>query len=132
MDEEGLIHFSSYEAYEVLSKSEAVLLDVRSEYLRDFKRFDVPLYLQITLEELPEKVLSLPHEVFYICADSAGVHSKDAAQILIDAGFKKAGNLAGGIVDWERANLKVILDPYEELSGACACQLRQRNKRKIN
>lgn len=131
MNTSAIIHFGSHEAYEVLSKMKAVLLDIRSEYLQDYKRFDVPLYLQISLESLPERAQLLPKDVFYICADSAGVHSKEAAQILLDAGFTKAGNLAGGIVDWERAGLKVVLDPTEELSGACSCMLRPRNYKKV-
>lgn len=124
-----LLNYGSREAFDILAGMKAVLLDIRSEYLRDFKRFDVPLYLHITIEDLPERATSLPHEVFYICADSAGIHAKDAANILLASGFNKAGFLAGGIVDWERAGLAVIQDPDKELSGACSCTLRPRVKR---
>ena len=122
-------NLSSLEAYNLLNEENAVLLDVRASYLQDFKRFDVPRSLQIAFEELTERAAGLPKEVFYICADSAGIFSQNAAQILIDAGFEKAGNLAGGLVDWERAGLPVTTDIHERLSGSCMCQLKPREKK---
>lgn len=126
----GIIrHFSSHEAFKLLQSGEAVLLDIRGEYLQGFKCIDVPWVVQIPLEELKLRAAGLPHEVFYICADSAGVNSKKAARILIDAGFESSGNLAGGLVDWERSGLPVCTDIKERLTGSCACQLVKRGKK---
>jgi rhodanese-related sulfurtransferase len=122
-------HFSSHEAFDLFQSGKAVLLDIRDEYLQGFKCIDVPAVLQIPYGELAEKSADLPHEVFYICADSAGINSKKAAQMLIDAGFSEAGNLAGGLVDWERAGLPVCTDVKERLTGSCMCQLKRREKK---
>jgi len=127
--ENKIRHFSSHEAFDLLQSGEAVLLDIRDEYLQRFKCIDSPGIVQIPLGELSEKAAGLPHEVFYICADSAGIYSKKAAQILIDAGFSEAGNLAGGLVDWEKLGLPVRTDIKERLTGSCMCQLKRREKR---
>ena len=128
--ENQIRHFSSHEAFELLQSGDAVLLDIRDEYLQGFKCIDVPRVLQIPYSDLAEKASGLPHEVFYICADSAGINSKKAAQILIDAGFSNAGNLAGGLIDWERLGLPVCTDIRERMTGSCMCQLKKRVKNK--
>ena len=125
---DSIRHLGSREAFTLLQE-EAVLLDIRDEYLQGFKCIDVPRVLQIPLNILAEKAAMLPREVFYICADSAGIYSKKAAQILLDAGFKQAGNLAGGLVDWERAGFPVCSDIRERLTGSCMCQLKKREKK---
>lgn len=127
--ENKIRHFSSHEAFDLLQSGVAVLLDIRDEYLQGFKCIDVPAVLQIPFGELAEKATGLPHEVFYICADSAGINSKKAAQTLIDAGFESAGNLAGGLVDWERAGLPVYTNTREQLTGSCMCQMKRRDKK---
>jgi len=127
--ENKIRHFSSHEAFDLLQSGEAVLLDIRDEYLQGFKFIDVPAVLQIPFGELAEKAANLPHEIFYICTDSAGINSKKAAQILIDAGFSEAGNLAGGLIDWERLGLPVCTDIKERLTGSCMCQLKRREKK---
>lgn len=121
-------NFGSNEAYALLSAGEAVLLDVRAAYLQDFKRFDVPRFVQIPSDELRIRAAGLPKEVFFICADSSGIFSKTAAQALLDTGFERAGNLAGGLIDWERAGLPIRTDIDERLTGSCMCQLKQREK----
>jgi hypothetical protein len=49
-------HFSSHEAFDLLQSGEAVLLDIRDEYLQGFKCIDVPAVLQIPFGELAEKL----------------------------------------------------------------------------
>ncbi|MBW6490915.1 MAG: rhodanese-like domain-containing protein [Lentimicrobium sp.] len=122
-------NLGSKEAYELLVAGDAVLLDVRALYLQDFKCFDVPRCLQIPAKELIKRATDLSKDVFYICADSAGIFSKNSAQTLLDAGFIKAGNLAGGLVDWELAGLPVRTDIDERFTGSCMCQLKKRAKK---
>lgn len=122
-----IIHLGSQEACELLYHAEAVLLDIRNESLQNFKQIDVPVFVLIPFEELAVHAASLPKEKFFICADSSGIHSKAAAHLLLQVGFEKAGNLAGGLVDWERAGLPIRTNIKERLSGSCMCQLRKRN-----
>jgi rhodanese-related sulfurtransferase len=125
-----IIHLGSHEAYDLLKDGEAILLDIRSEAMQNFKQIDVPKFVLIPFTDLSEQAAALPYDRFFICADSTGIQSKAAAQILLSAGFKVAGNLAGGLVDWERAGLPVRINIKERLSGSCMCQLRKRESKK--
>jgi hypothetical protein len=49
-------------------------------------------------------------------------------ELLISRGFTKVAGLAGGIVEWERDGLPLLLDNKARLSGSCMCQLKFRNK----
>jgi rhodanese-related sulfurtransferase len=63
-----------------------------------------------------------------IIADAAGIHSKEAVKLLMDKGFAdRMANLAGGLVEWERDGMPLVIDKTEKLSGSCMCQLRRRN-----
>jgi hypothetical protein len=64
-----------------------------------------------------------------IIVDSSGIHSKDAVKFLKEKGLGSLiANLAGGLVEWERDEMPLIIDKSEQLSGSCMCQLRPRNK----
>lgn len=126
--EGSIIHLGSKEAYELLYHDKAVLLDIRNVSLQNFKQIDVPVFVLIPFDQLAEAAASLPFDKFFICADSTGIHSKEAARLLLQAGFKSAGNLAGGLVDWEKSGLPIRTNIKERLSGSCMCQLRKRNQ----
>ena len=128
--ENNIIQFGAKEAYEKLRQSETVLLDIRIEYLHDFKQFAVPCCLHIPLIDLTERIEELPKKLFFICADSSGINSQKAVKMLLDHGFEIVGNLSGGLVDWERAGLPVRIKIKEKLSGSCMCQLRKREIKK--
>jgi hypothetical protein len=65
-----------------------------------------------------------------IFADAAGLHSKEAVLLLMEKGFTgRIANMAGGLIEWERDELPLIIDKTEKLSGSCMCQLRPRNKK---
>lgn len=105
----------------------AVMIDVRENYLNSYKKFAVPVIFEIPLPILEQHIADFNHEDIYIFADSAGIRSKEAVQIMQKAGFSNVYNLAGGLVDWERQNLPLVTDISEMLSGSCACQLKYRN-----
>jgi rhodanese-related sulfurtransferase len=104
----------------------AVILDLRDEYINQFKKFDVPNIVQIPLDQLSDKLDQLPKDKLIIVADSSGLHSKEACRVLEQTGFTQVSNLAGGFVEWERDGMPLVTDKGERLSGSCACQLRAR------
>jgi rhodanese-related sulfurtransferase len=108
-------------------KQGAIMIDVREEYLNAHKKFDVPLCYQIPLSEITNYLSDFNQNDVYIFADSAGLRSAEAIEILIKEGFVNIFNLAGGLVEWERSKVPLIIDPDEMLSGSCACQLKYRN-----
>jgi rhodanese-related sulfurtransferase len=125
----GLLHLSPKESHELCGKG-AVLVDVREEYLNAFKKFDVMKVIYIPMSELNNRLGELPMEAHLIIADSAGLRSKEAAQLLVEQGHKSIANMAGGIIEWERDGLPLVIDTYEQLTGSCMCQLKTRKKRR--
>jgi rhodanese-related sulfurtransferase len=121
----GIFNVSPREAFELCGKG-AILVDVREEYLKNFKIFDVPEILSIPISKLVKEVSELPTEKYLIFADTVGLRSKEAVVLLKDKGFLKVVNMAGGIVDWERDGLPLKTNIEERLSGSCMCQLKPR------
>lgn len=126
----GIQNITPKDAFYFLTKGEAILLDVREWYLTGYKKFDVPETIYYPLSELNYRYKELPVHKPLIVADSTGLRSKEAVLFLLSQGMQNIVNLAGGIVEWERDGLPLIVDITEQLSGSCMCQLRPRNKRK--
>ena len=121
----GILNVSPREAFELCGKG-AVIVDVREEYLNNFKNFDVPEILFFPISKLVQKLSELPREKYLIFADTVGLRSKEAVVILKDKGFIRIANMAGGVVDWERDGLPLKTNIEERLSGSCMCQLKPR------
>ncbi len=112
-----------------LCKNGAVVIDVREGFMNRFKMIDVPEIIYCPFSILTETWLQLPKEKPLIIADTTGIHSKEAVEFLTDKGLgDRVANLAGGLVEWERDEMPLIIDHSEQLSGSCMCQLRPRNK----
>ena len=113
-----------------LSRKGAILVDVREAVLSRFKMFDVPEILYCPYSILEESFDNLPAGKLIIFADAAGLHSKEAAILAIKRGIgDRVANLAGGLVEWERDGMPLLIDTDEKLSGSCMCQLRPRDKK---
>jgi rhodanese-related sulfurtransferase len=121
----GILNISPKEAFNLCNQG-AVILDVREEYLNNFKNFDIPSVLFLPKSQIEQKYISLPKDKHLIIADTVGLRSKEAAQFLKEKGFQKIANMAGGIVDWERDGLPLKTNLNERLSGSCMCQLKIR------
>jgi rhodanese-related sulfurtransferase len=121
----GILNVSPREAFELCGKG-AVIVDVREEYLNNFKNFDVPEILFFPISKLVRKLPELPRDKYLIFADTVGLRSKEAVVLLKDKGFIKIANMVGGIVDWERDGLPLKTNIEERLSGSCMCQLKPR------
>jgi len=124
-----IIHLSPKESFELCHKG-AILLDLRLELLFNNKRFDVPEMLHCVYDEIEEYFHHLPTNRPIIIADAVGIHSKEIVMFLIDKGYTQVANMVGGICDWERDGLPIIVDIDETLTGGCMCQLRTWGKKK--
>lgn len=126
----GFLNLSAREAFNEATENNAVILDVRETRLTGYKRFDVREVIYIPNSELSEKYSGLPRNVPLIIADSVGLRSHEAMELLINNGFTNIANLAGGVVDWERDGLPLRIYKTEQLDGSCVCQLKPRHKTK--
>jgi rhodanese-related sulfurtransferase len=113
-----------------LCQKGALIIDVREESLSRFKMFGVPEVIYCPFSILEETYSHLPGNKAMIFADASGLHSKEAVRLLMEKGMTdRIANLAGGLVEWERDELPLVIDKSEKLSGSCLCQLRPRNKK---
>lgn len=126
----GFLNLTPRDAYFEALNCEAVIVDVREDYLTGYKRFKTPLIAYIPLSSLAHRLSELSFDVPLIIADSVGLRSHEAMILMIERGYKNIANLAGGIVEWERDGLPLETDFKEQLDGSCMCQLRPRNKLK--
>jgi len=128
-DNAGIRNLTPRETLDICRKG-AILIDVREEYMNRFKMIDVPEVIYCPFSILEETYQNLPKDKPMIFADAAGLHSKESITFLIDKGFgDHIANMAGGLVEWERDGLPLIIDKSEQLSGSCMCQLKPRNKK---
>jgi rhodanese-related sulfurtransferase len=121
----GILNVTPHEAYDLCSKG-AVIVDVREDYLNNFKNFDAAETLFLPISRLEQEYASLPVDKYLLFADTVGLKSREAVVFLRDKGYMNIANLAGGIVDWERDGLPLKTNTEERLSGSCMCQLKPR------
>jgi rhodanese-related sulfurtransferase len=123
----GIKNVSPREALQ-LCQNGAVLLDVRHEELVAFKHFDVENCILLPSFDIEEHLKELLPELYYVVADSVGIHSKEVCKLMLNMDFPHVANLAGGMVEWERDGMPVEVDVKERLSGSCTCQLKKRER----
>lgn len=124
-----ILHVSPKETFDICKKG-AVLIDVREDYMNRFKMFDVEELIFCPLSILEESYKDLPKNKPLIFADAAGLRSKEAVLLLKSKGIEKEiANMPGGIVEWERDGLPLVIDKSERLTGSCMCMLRPRDKK---
>ncbi|MFH0991751.1 MAG: rhodanese-like domain-containing protein [bacterium] len=125
----GMHNLSPREAAKWCSEG-AITLDVREEYVNQYKKFSVPVSIQIPFSQLHQAFQQLPKDKWIIVADSSGMQSKAAYEFLQQNGYTQLSNLAGGMVEWERDGMPLLIEKSEKLTGSCACQLRARDSKK--
>lgn len=126
---DGVIHLSPNECFKLCLKG-AILLDVRPELMAAYKSFDIPEYLYCYHQEIETYFEHLPKNRAIIVADAVGMRSKEIVLFLLEKGYSQVANMVGGITDWERDGLPMIIDNTQMLTGSCMCQLRTWGRKK--
>ena len=108
----------------------AILVDVREEYLNSYKMFGVTEVIYLPMSNFKKDYRILPEDRYLIIADSSGIKSKEATYFLMEKGYSKVANMAGGLVEWERDKMPLNTDIDERLTGSCMCQLKPRERKK--
>jgi rhodanese-related sulfurtransferase len=93
----------------------AILLDVRED--DEFRDVRVPGSLFIPMSQIRSRLGEVPRDrpVLVLCA--AGSRSQQVTGLLLDDGRQDVGNVAGGIIAWERMGLEVKRGPVEPGEG---------------
>lgn len=122
----GQLHYTPREAFDRCANG-TVMLDIRPEVLCAYKAFDVSTVLYCPSQDIAKYLDKLPTGQEIIVADSSGIQTREIIQLLIGAGFENVAGLGGGMVEWERDELPVLLDNHSRLTGSCMCQLKFRD-----
>ena len=123
----GILSITPRETHELI-KQGAYLIDLRDTDFIDYKAFDVANVISLPMAVFDDHVEKLDPENFYILADSSGLKSRVFAEKLKEKGFLHVSSMSGGFIEWERDGMPVRVDVNERLSGACACQLKPRER----
>lgn len=123
----GVLSLSPREVHELLGLG-LTIVDLRNPDYMAYKAFDTVHIINLPYEQFDEGKSSLDPEMYYVLADASGIHSREYAERLQGMGFKHVASLSGGFVEWERDGLPVRVNVGERLTGACACQLKPREK----
>jgi len=121
-----MLNLSPLEAHYFLAHS-ALLVDLREAYETNFRVFDVEEVFFLPWTRFFASFDSLPRNWPLILADAAGIYGKEAACLLLEAGYSNLANLVGGMIDWDREGLPVRKDVEYELGGQCACKIKTRH-----
>lgn len=127
----GILNLSPSEALK-LCESNAIIIDVRENYMTCFRMFRVKNVFYLPFSDLASSFRKLPGNIPLVFADAVGLKSREAVKFMMDHGYKNVANMAGGIVEWDRDGLPVTTDKSSRLSGSCMCQLKQREKEPLN
>lgn len=121
----GITHIEPTEAAVELTESRALIVDVREQEELDIIQFDTTEIIHLPLSSIAETFSSLPKDKTLIIACSNGVRSVKVANLLKHQGFTNATNLDGGINQWYREGLPLVLrkDLMNDgcSSGGCGC-----------
>ncbi|MDQ7816192.1 MAG: rhodanese-like domain-containing protein [Melioribacteraceae bacterium] len=120
----GIIHFSPSEVLEECLK-DAILVDLRREFEYAYKKFNVPHVIYQRPDYVREHYSELPKDIPMIFGDNAGLRSREIVEFLLAQGFNNVANLAGGMFEWDKDNLPILVNNKERLSGSCLCVLRK-------
>lgn len=81
-----------------LRDSGAFVLDVRQP--EEWAEYHVPDSTLIPLGELPNRLNELPRDQEIVIVCRSGNRSRQARDILLDAGFTQVASMAGGLNEW--------------------------------
>jgi rhodanese-related sulfurtransferase len=121
----GLSFLTPSEALPLL-ESNAVLVDLRDDYYKNGREFNVLSLVSLFYKDLETNYNILSRDKLLNLADYVGLHSKEAGHFLLSKGYTQVASLIGGIVDWVKDGMPTKIDHSEELVGGCACQLKKR------
>lgn len=87
------------------------------------KAFDVEGIIYCPPHDFKSNFENIPHDK-PVVADAVGLRSRECVKIMLENGYRQVANMAGGIMDWEKDELPVLINPGRLLNGPCLCMLR--------
>ncbi len=129
---DNILNIIPKEAYRLCIEEGAVIIDVREPELREHKQFDVPQVVYMRLKEIIYQQVTFPDAPLLIFADATGLRSKQAAFYAIKVGLNNVANLAGGIIEWDRDGLPLMVDNNKRMSDKRLHEIKQQIRKKYS
>ncbi|WP_092497986.1 rhodanese-like domain-containing protein [Meinhardsimonia xiamenensis] len=104
------------EAMEML-RAGAILVDVRERDEIAAAAYDVEALLILPLSEAQDRLDEIPRDRPIVWACRSGRRSRQIGEALWAQGFDNAVNLEGGIIEWARQGLPVVLHGERQPTG---------------
>jgi len=104
----GVPNLSPYEATQLLNSGDALFIDVRDD--KEFKNGHIKGSRNIPVNQLDKHMHDIEKhkdsDVIVYCEN--GMRASRASGKLRKAGFSKLSTIAGGLAQWEKANLPLV------------------------
>ncbi len=126
----GVNHIEPMLAADAIANYNALLVDIREEEELDIIKFDSTEIVHLPLSVIADRFEELPKDRPLIIACSNGIRSVKVVSLLNYQGFTQVANLDGGINQWHREGLPLVLrqdlldagqDCGSSKSGGCGC-----------
>ena len=112
-----------------MMNNSALLVDIRPEYEKLYRKFPFKKVYSTEEQEEPFENVSVEKDTIIIIADNMGTYAKKYGEKLIEKGYFNVYYLAGGVIDWNRSGLPLEKDFSYELNGVCSCHIAPRKDR---
>ena len=118
---QGIRHVEPMPAADAVANENALLVDVREDEELEIIHFDDTVeFIHIPMMALPDRLEELPKDRPLIIACNDGARSVKAANLLRFQGFSNVFNLDGGIIQWYRDGLSLVLrEDYANDGESC-------------
>ncbi|MBN2616289.1 MAG: rhodanese-like domain-containing protein [Bacteroidales bacterium] len=103
-------HIQPQDAFDKITKGDALLIDIREWEEIEIFAYDVEPQLVLPLSELSTRFHEIPRDQEVIIACNSGSRSHQLVQYLREQHYLNAVNLYGGIQEWLNLNLPVTWD----------------------
>lgn len=113
--------------YNVLNNS-AIIVDIRADYETNYRILDFSNVIYLPYESYKDNYSIVPKDSAIIIVDNVGLKSPEVAKFLISKGYSNVAYVAGGIIEWDHADLPLKKDVEYELNANCACGIRPKKK----
>jgi rhodanese-related sulfurtransferase len=105
----GVNHISPMLAADAIANSNAAIVDVREPEELDIIKFDSTEVIHLPMSVIAERYSELPKDRPLVIACNNGIRSVKAVNLLNYQGFANTANLDGGIIEWNRDGLPLII-----------------------
>ena len=127
----GVSHTEPSEAILAIHNLNALIVDVRESEELDIVKFDTTELIHMPMSAIADRFSELPKDRPLIIACNNGVRSTKVVNLLNVQGYTNTTNLDGGIIQWNRDGLPLILRQdlvddaihcgSQDKTGGCGC-----------